>query len=93
MERLDSGGNLRQLSLRRNDEVQVPKEHVHAQDPADAVTSYLRPDVDIETCKKPLIGAPTVGVFGPPTSKFVFVRLARMAPSSLLLVLLALGLQ
>ena len=67
--RLDGGGNLRQLSLRRNDEVQVLKVHMRAQDPADAVTSYLRPDVDVETRKKPLPDAPTVGVFGPPTSK------------------------
>ena len=30
VERLDGGGSLRQLSLRRNDEVQVPEAHVHA---------------------------------------------------------------
>ena len=30
VERLDGGGNLRQLSLHRNDEVQVPKAHVRA---------------------------------------------------------------
>ena len=81
MDRLDGGGNLRQLSLRRNDEVQVPKAHVHARDPADAVTSHPRPDVDVEMCKKPLPGAPTIGVFRPPTSKFLFVRLARMVCS------------
>ena len=78
MERLDGSGNLRQLSLHRNDEVQVPKAHVCARDPADAMTSHPRPDVDVETRKKPLPGAPTVSVFGPPTSKFVFTRLARM---------------
>ena len=75
---MDGGGNLRQLSLRCNDEVQVAEAHVRARDLADAVTSYLRPDVDVETHKKPLLGAPTVGVFGPPMSKFVFAHLARM---------------
>ena len=55
-------GNLRQLSLRRNDEVQVLEAHVRAWDPADAVTIHPRPDVDVETRKKPLPGAPTVGV-------------------------------
>ena len=69
VERLDGGGNLRQLSS---------EAHVRAQDPADAVTSHLRPDVDVETRKKPLPGMPTVGVFGPPMSKFVFACLARM---------------
>ena len=78
MERLDGGGDSRQLSLRRNDEVQVPEAHVHAQNLADAVISHPRPDVDVETRKKPLLGTPTVGVFGPPTSKFVFACMARM---------------
>ena len=36
VERLDGGGNLRQLSLRRNDEVQVPEAHVHARDLVEA---------------------------------------------------------
>ena len=81
MERLDGSRNLRQLSLRCNDEVQVPEAHVHARDPADAVTSHPRPDVDVETHKKPLPGTPTVSVFGPPTSKFVFARLAQMVCS------------
>ena len=62
MERLDGGGSLYQLSLCRDDEIQVPKVDVHARDPADAVTSHLRPDVDLETRKKPLPSAPTVGV-------------------------------
>ena len=53
VERLDSSGNLRQLSLRRNDEVQVPKACVRAPDPADAMTNHPRPDMDVETCKKP----------------------------------------
>ena len=65
MERLDDGGNLRQLSLYRNDEVQVPKVHVRARDPADTVTSHPRPDVDVETRKKPIPTASTVSVFGP----------------------------
>ena len=52
--------------------------HVRAQDPADAMTSHPRPDVDVETCKKPLLGVPTVGVFEPLMCKFVFVRLAWM---------------
>ena len=81
VERLDGGRNLRQLSLCRSDEVQVLEVHVRAQDLADAVTSHPRPDVDIETRKKPLPGTPTVGVFRPPMSKFVFVRLARMVCS------------
>jgi len=81
VERLDSGGNLPQLSLHRNDEVQAPKAHVRAQDVADAMTSHPRPDVDIETRKKPLPSVPIVGVFGPPTSKFVAVHLARMVCS------------
>ena len=81
VERLDGDGNLRQLSLCCNNEVQVPEAHVRARDPADAMTSHPRPDVDVETRKKPMLGAPTVGVFGPPTSKFVFARLARMVCS------------
>ena len=81
MERLDGGGSLRQLSLHRNDEVQVPKVHMRARDLADAMTSHPRPDVDVETRKKPLPGAPTIGVFGPPMSKFVFARLARIVCS------------
>ena len=81
VERLDGGENLRQLSLHRNDEVQVLEAHVRPWDLADAMTRNQRPDVDVETCKKPLSGAPTVGVFGPPTSKFVFTRLARMVCS------------
>ena len=51
---------------------------MHARDPADAVTSHSRPDVDVETRKRPLPSAPTVDVFGLPVSKFVFVHLARM---------------
>ena len=78
MERLDDGGNLCQLSLHRNDEVQVPEVHVPARDLADTVTSHPRPDVDVETRKKPLPGVPTVGVFEPPMSKFISARLARI---------------
>ena len=51
VERLDDGGNLRHLSLHRNDKVQVSKAHVRAQDLAVVVTSHLRPDVDVETRK------------------------------------------
>ena len=78
MERLDDGGNLRHLSLCRNDEVQVPKALVRARDPANTVTSHPRPYVDVETRKKPLPGVPTVGVFEPPMSKFISARLARI---------------
>ena len=81
VERMDGGGNLRQLSLCHNDEVHVPEAYVRARDPADAMTSHPRPDVDVETRKKLLADAPTVGVFGPPTSKFVFTCLARMVCS------------
>ena len=78
VERLDGSRNLRQLCLHRNGEVQVPEAHERAWNLADAVTSHPRPDVDIEMPKKPLPSAPTVGVFGPPMSKFVFACLARM---------------
>ena len=81
VEMLDGGGNLRQLSLCRNDKVQVPKAYVCVRDPADVVTSHPSPDVDVETRKKPLPSTPTVGVLGPPTSKFVFARLAWMVCS------------
>ena len=52
-----------------------------ARDPADAMTSHPRPDVDVEMRKKPLLGAPTVSVFRPSMSKFVFVPLAQMVCS------------
>ena len=81
VERLDDGGNLRHLSLHRNDKVQVSKAHVRAQDLADVVTSHLRPDVDVETRKNLLPDAPTVGVFRLRMSKFVFTCLARMVCS------------
>ena len=58
-----------------------PKAHVRAWDPTNAVTSHLKSDVDVETRKKPLTGVPIVDVFGPPMSKFVFARLARMVCS------------
>ena len=62
VERLDGGGSLCQLFLRRDDEVRIPKAHVHARDTADAVGSHPRPSVDVETCKMPLPGVPTVSV-------------------------------
>ena len=62
VERLDGGGSLRQLSLHCDDEVQVPEAHVRARDPADTVTSHPRPGVDVEMRKRPLPGAPTIGV-------------------------------
>ena len=81
MERLDGNGSLHQLSPCRDDEVLVPEAYMSTHDLADAMTSHLRPDVDVETRKKPLPGSPTVGVFGPPTSKFVFMSLARIVCS------------
>ena len=81
VERLDGGRNLRQLSLCHNNEVQVLEAHIRAWDPANAMTSHPRPDVDIETHKTPLPGVPTVGVFRPPMSKFVFACLDRMVCS------------
>ena len=54
---------------------------MRAQDLANAVTSHPRPNVDVEMRKKPLPGALTVGVFGPPMSKFIFARLARIVCS------------
>ena len=62
VERLGDGGSLDQPSFCRDDEVQVPKAHVHARDPTDAVTSHPRPDVLVDTRKRPLPSAPTVGV-------------------------------
>ena len=62
MEGLNDDGRLRQLSLRRYDEIHVPKAHVCARDLADVVTSHPRPGVDVKTRKKPLLGKPTVGV-------------------------------
>ena len=62
VERLDGDGSLDQPSFRRDDEVQVPKAHMCARDPAVIVTSHLRPGVDVETRKRPLPGAPTIGV-------------------------------
>ena len=62
VERLDGGGSLRQLSLRHDDEVQAPEAHVRARNPADIATSHPKPGVDVETRKRPLPGAPTVGV-------------------------------
>ena len=44
-----------QLSLRRDDEVQVPEAHVCARDLADVVTSHPRPSVDVETRKSPYL--------------------------------------
>ena len=64
---------------------------MHAWDPADVMTSHPRPDVDVETRKKDLPGALTVGVFGPPTIKFVFARLARMVCSEDIRVYTSLG--
>ena len=55
MERLDGGESLRHLSLCRDDEVQVPKAHVRARDPADAMTRHPRLDVDVEMRKKPYL--------------------------------------
>ena len=52
--------------------------HVHAWDPADAMTSHLRPDVDVETRKKPLSGAPTVSVLSYQLVNFKIAHLARM---------------
>ena len=81
VERLDGDKSLRQPSLRCDDEVQVLEAHVCARDLADTMTCHPRPDVDVEMGKKPLPGASTVGIFGPPTSKFIFVLLARMVCS------------
>ena len=58
----DNSGSHRQLFLHRDDEVQVPEAHVRAWDPIEVVTSHLRLGVDVETRKRPLPGAPTVGV-------------------------------
>ena len=62
VERSVGDGSHRQLSLHRDDEVQVPKAHVHTWDLAEVVTSHPRPDVDIKTRKKPLPSTSTVGV-------------------------------
>ena len=62
VERLDGGESLCQLSIHCDNEVQVPKAHVHTQDPANAVTSHPRPDVDVQTCEMLLPDAPTIDV-------------------------------
>ena len=54
---MDDDRSPHQLSLRRDDEVQVPKARVRARDPADVVTRHSRPDVDVEMRKEPLPGA------------------------------------
>ena len=51
-----------QLSLRRDDEVQVPEAHVCAPDLANSMASHSWPDVNVGMRKGPLPGAPTVGV-------------------------------
>jgi hypothetical protein len=60
--RLGKDRSPRQLSLCGDEEIQVPETHVCARDPADAMASHLWPDVDDKTCKRPLPGAPTIGV-------------------------------
>ena len=75
---MDDDRSPHQLSLCHDDEVQVLEAHVRARDLADTVTSHPRPDVDVKMCKMPLPGTPTIGVFRPSMSKFVFARLARM---------------
>ena len=62
VERSDGGGSHCQLSLRRDDEVQVPEAHVCARDPAEVVASHPRSGVDVETRKRSLAGAPTIGI-------------------------------
>ena len=62
MERLNDNRCPRQLSLRRDDEVQVLKMHARAQDPGDVVSSHPRPGIDVETRKRPLPSTPTVDV-------------------------------
>jgi len=62
MERLDDDRSPHQLSFCRDDKVQVPKVHVRARDPANAVTSHPRPDVDVQTCEMLLPDAPTIDV-------------------------------
>ena len=62
MERLDGGRSLHQLSLHRDDEVQAPEVYVRTRDPANVMTSHPRPDVDVETHKRPLPDVPTVDV-------------------------------
>jgi hypothetical protein len=58
----DGGASLRQSSLRGDNKVQAPKTHVCAWDLAFAVASHPRPAKDDETRKRPLLGAPTIGV-------------------------------
>jgi len=68
-----------QLSLRRDDEVQVPEAHMCARDPADVVTSHPRPGVDVEMRKRPLSGTPTIGVLSKHQRVNLYItRLARM---------------
>ena len=62
MERLDGDESLHQLSLHRDDEVQAPKVYARSRDLADDMASHLGSGVDVETRKRPLPDAPTVGV-------------------------------
>ena len=62
VERSVGDGSHRQLSLHRDDEVQVSEAHVHARGPADVATSHPRHGVDVETRKRPLPSAPIVDV-------------------------------
>ena len=62
VKRLDGGGSHHQLSLHRDGEVQVPEMHMRTRDLAEVMTSHLRPGVDVETRKRPLPSALTVGV-------------------------------
>ena len=60
--KLDGGGSPCQLSLCGDEEIQALEAHVRARDPADAVASHMWTVVDNKTRKRPLPGAPTVGV-------------------------------
>ena len=60
--RLDGGVSQCQLFSHRDDEVQLPEAHVCARNLADTVASHPWPNVNVETRKSPLLGAPTIGV-------------------------------
>ena len=76
-ERLDGEMGQRQLSSHRDNEVQVTKMHMCAQDPADCVVSH--PRLDLEHAEAPTWRANCRCFEQTPASKFIIdARLARM---------------
>jgi hypothetical protein len=58
----NQNANLLQPSLHGDNEVQAPEVHEHAWGPSSRVVGHPQPGEINEMCKRPLPGAPTVGV-------------------------------